>query len=50
MEQDKKRDLIALIDYYRLVREDIVMFGILKAYMSTCQKLELSGKIKVLLS
>ena len=26
MEQDKKRDLLALIDYHRLIREDVVMF------------------------
>ena len=45
MEQEKKKsELLSYIDKYRLVREDDLVF-----YIRTSQKLELSGKIRVLL-
>ena len=54
MEQDmKKRELLNLIQEYRFVREEELMFHIPKSMeevQSTCQKVELSEKIKVLLS
>ena len=53
MEQEKKKsELLSLIDKYRLVREDDLVFYIrtsMEEVQSTCQKLELSGKIRVLL-
>ena len=53
MEQDKeKSELLSLIQEYRLVREEELMFHIRKSMeevRSTCQKVELSGKIRVLL-
>ena len=52
MEQEKKGDLLALIDDYRLIRKDDHMFHIQKSIedvQSTCQKVELSRNIKVLL-
>ena len=52
MEQEKKSELLSFIDKYRLVREDDVVFCIrtsTEEVQSACQKLELSGKIKVLL-
>ena len=52
MEQGKKRDLLALIDDCRLKREDL-MFHIrmsMEEVQRTCQKVELSEKIRVLLS
>ena len=54
MEQDKKkRELLSLIREYRFVREEGFIFHIRKSMeevQSSCQKLELSEKIKVLLS
>ena len=54
MQQDKKKsELLSLIQEYRLVREEELMFHIRKSMekvQSTCQKAELSGKIKVLLN
>ena len=54
MEQDKKkRELLNVIQEYRFVREEELMFHIRKSMeevQNTCQKVELSGKIKVLLS
>ena len=53
MEQEKKKsELLGYIDKYRLVREDDLVFYIrmsMEEVQSTCQKLELSGKIRVLL-
>ena len=53
MEQEEKRsELLSFIDKYRLVREDDLVFYIrmsMEEVHSTCQKLELSGKIRVLL-
>ena len=53
MEQEKKKsELLSFIDKYRLVREDDLVFYIrtsTEEVQSTCQKLELSGKIRVLL-
>ena len=53
MEQEKKEsELLSFIDKYRLVREDDLVFYIctsMEEVQSTCQKLELSGKIRVLL-
>ena len=53
MEQEKKKsELLSFIDKYRLVREDDLVFYIrtsMEEVQSTCQKLELSGKIRVLL-
>ena len=51
--QGKKRELLSLIQEYRFVREEELIFHIRKsmeAVQSTCKKVELSGKIKVLLS
>ena len=54
MEQDKKkRELLNFIREYRFVREEELMFHIRKGMeevQSTCQKVELSEKIRVLLS
>ena len=54
MEQDKKKnELLNFIREYRFVREEEFMFHIRKSVeevQSTCQKVELSEKIKVLLS
>ena len=54
MEQDKeKRELFSLIQEYRFVREEELMFHIRKSMeevQNTCQKMELRRKIKVLLS
>ena len=54
MEQDKKkRELLNFIREYRFVREEKLMSHIRKnmgEVQSTCQKVELSEKIKVLLS
>ena len=53
MEQEKKRcGLLSFIDKSRLAREDDLVFYIrtgMEEVQSTCQKLELSGKIRVLL-
>ena len=53
MEQEKKKsELLSYIDKYRLVRENDLVFYIrmsVEEVPSTCQKLELSGKIRVLL-
>ena len=53
MEQEKKKsELLSYIDRYRLVREDDFVFYIhtsMEEVQSMCQKLELSGKIRVLL-
>ena len=53
MEQEKKKsELLSFIDKYRLVREDDLVFYIrtnMEEVQSTCQKIELSGKIRVLL-
>ena len=53
MEQEKKKsELLSYIDKYRLVREDDLVFYIrtsMEEVQSTCQKLEPSGKIRVLL-
>ena len=54
MEQDKKNnELLNLIREYRFVREEELMFHIRKSMEevhSKCQKVELSEKVKVLLS
>ena len=54
IEQDKKKnDLLNFIREYKSVREEELMFHIRKSMeevQSTCQKVELSEKIKVLLS
>ena len=54
MEQDKKKnELLNFIRKYRFVREEELMFHIRKSMeevQCTCQKVELSEKIKVLLS
>ena len=51
MEQEKKKsELLSFIDKYRLVREDDLVFYIrtsMEEVQSTCQKLELSGNIRV---
>ena len=51
MEQENKRgELLSFIDRYRLMREgDLVFYIRMREIQSTCQKLELSGKIRVLL-
>ena len=53
MEQEKKRsELLTFIDKYRLVREDDLVLYIrtsMEEVQNTCQKLELNGKIRVLL-
>ena len=53
MEQEKKNsELLSYIDKYRLVREDDLVFYIrmsMEEVQSTCQKLELSAKSRVLL-
>ena len=53
MEQEKKKsELLSFLDKYRLVREDDLVFYIrtsMEKVQSTCQKLELCGKIRVLL-
>ena len=53
MEQEKKKsELLSFIDKYRLVREDDLVFYIrtnMEEVQSTCQKVELSGNIRVLL-
>ena len=53
MEQShKKSELLSFIQEYRLVREEDIMFYIrmsMEEVHSTCKKLELSGKIRVLL-
>ena len=51
-QEKEKRELLSLIQEYRFVREEELMFHIrkcMKEVQSTCQKVELSGKIKVLL-
>ena len=52
MEQEKKKsELLSFIDKYRLMREDDLVFCIrtnMDEVQSTCQKLKLSGKIRVL--
>ena len=54
MEQNKKKnELLNFIREYRFVREEELMFHIRKSMeevQSTCQKVALSEKIKVLLS
>ena len=55
MEQDKteKRELLSLIQEYRFVREKELIFHIQKGMeevQNTCQKVELSREIKVLLN
>ena len=54
MERDeKKNELLNFIWEYRFVREEELMFHIrvsMEEVHSTCQKMELSEKIKVLLS
>ena len=54
MERDeKKNELLNFIREYRFVREEELMFHIrasMEEVHSTCQKVELSEKIKVLLS
>ena len=54
MEQsDKKSELLSFIQEYRLVREEDIMFYIcmsMEEVQSMSQKVELSEKIKVLLS
>ena len=54
MEQDKKkRELLNFIREYRFVKEEELMFHIRKSMeevQSSCQKVKLSEKIKVLLS
>ena len=54
MEQDKKKnELLNFIREYRFVREEELMFHIrrsMEEVQSMCQKVELSKKIKVLLS
>ena len=54
MEQDKKKnELLNFIREYRFVREEELMLHIrksMKEVQSMCQKVELSEKIKVLLS
>ena len=54
MEQDKKkRELLNFIREYRFMREEELMFHVRKnmeEVQNTCQKVELSEKIKVLLS
>ena len=54
MEQnDKNSELLSLIQEYRLVREEELMFYIrmsMEEVQSMCQKVELSEKIRVLLS
>ena len=53
MEQEKKKsELLTFIDKYRLVREGDLVFYIrtsMEEVQTTCQKLELNGKIRVLL-
>ena len=53
MEQvKKKRELLSLIREYRFVREEELIFHIqknMKEVQSSCQKVELSEKIKMLL-
>ena len=53
MEQEKKKsELLSYIDKYRLVKEDDLVFYIrtnMEEVQSSCQKLELSGKIRILL-
>ena len=53
MEQnDKKSELLSLIQEYRLIREEELMFHIrmsMEEVQSTSQKVELSEKIRVLL-
>ena len=49
-EEKKKSELLSFIDKYRLVREDYLVFYIrtsMEEVQSMCQKLELSGKIRV---
>ena len=54
MEQEKeKRELLSLVQEYRFVGEEELMFNIRKSMeevQNTYQKVELSGKINVLLS
>ena len=54
MEQEKKkRELLNFIPEYRFVREEELMFHIRKSMEEVqrpCQKVELSEKIKVLMS
>ena len=54
MEQNKKKsELLSFIQEYRLVREEEITFYIrmsMEEVQSTCQKVELSEKIRVLLS
>ena len=51
MEQEKKKsELLSFLDKYRLVREGDLVFYIrmtMEEVQSMCQKLELSGKIRV---
>ena len=53
MEQEKKKsELLSYMDKYRLVRENDLLFYIctnMEEVQSMCKKLELSGKIRVLL-
>ena len=53
MEQEKKTsELLSFIDKYRLMKDDNLVFYIctsMEEVQSMCQKLELSGKIRVLL-
>ena len=54
MEQNKKKsELLSFIQEYRLVREEEIMFYIrmsMEEVQITCQRVELSEKIRVLLS
>ena len=53
MEQsDKKSELLSFIQKYRLVREEIMFYigTSMEEAWSMCQKVELSEKIRVLLS
>ena len=51
-QEKKKSELLSYTDKYGFVREDDLVFYIrtsIEEVQSTCQKLELSGKIRVLL-
>ena len=52
-QNDKKSELLSLIQEYRLAREEELIFHIrmsMEEVQSTCQKVELSKKTRVLLS
>ena len=50
-QEEKKSELLSFIDKYRLREDDLVFYirTSMEEVQSTCQKLELSGKIRVLL-